>query len=461
MKFYNRKSELEELHLIENLSNESAQLAVVVGRRRVGKTTLLRHAFTQIPVLYFFIGKKNEILLCEEFTTEVSEKLNENLGHFENFSELFRTLMEISQRKNFTLIIDEFQEFLNINPSVFSDMQHIWDSHKENSKMNLAICGSIYSLMKRIFENAKEPLYGRATSRMLIKPFRIHTIKEILSDYNPSYSPEDLLAFYMITGGVAKYIEQLVIRKAFTKQAIFKTIFKEGSYFLEEGKSVLVDEFGKDYGNYFSVLSLIANSKTERGAIESTLNMPVGGFLDKLEKEYNLIKKVRPYMAKEGSRSNRYRIEDNFLNFWFRFIYPHLSALYMMSAEEFYDTYIEPGLNTYLNRYFVGVCMEYLWLLNLTGKLPLHIKKMGTWIGKTGNIDIIAQNEVRENLVGLCNWEKPQVTMEMCEELFANMKKAKISANYYFLFSASTFEQAVVEMAEQDKRFVLIDMSEL
>jgi len=82
-------------------------------------------------------------------------------------------------------------------------------------------------------------------------------------------------------------------------------------------------------------------------------------------------------------------------------------------------------------------------------------------IGKTGNIDIIAQNEVRENLVGLCNWEKPQVTMEMCEELFANMKKAKISANYYFLFSASTFEQAVVEMAEQDKRFVLIDMSEL
>lgn len=82
-------------------------------------------------------------------------------------------------------------------------------------------------------------------------------------------------------------------------------------------------------------------------------------------------------------------------------------------------------------------------------------------IGKTGNIDIIAQNEVRENLVGLCNWEKPQVTMEMCEELFANMKKAKISANYYFLFSASTFEQAVVEMAEQDKRFVLIDMNEL
>ena len=95
----------------------------------------------------------------------------------------------------------------------------------------------------------------------------------------------------------------------------------------------MVDEFGKDYGNYFSVLSLIANSKTERGAIESTLNMPVGGFLDKLEKEYNLIKKVRPYMAKEGSRSNRYRIEDNFLNFWFRFIYKYRSAVEIGNME--------------------------------------------------------------------------------------------------------------------------------
>lgn len=130
MKFYNRKSELEELHLIENLSNESAQLAVVVGRRRVGKTTLLRHAFTQIPVLYFFIGKKNEILLCEEFTTEVSEKLNENLGHFEKFSELFRTLMEISQRKNFTLIIDEFQEFYNPQIEMFARFKMKSSFHK-------------------------------------------------------------------------------------------------------------------------------------------------------------------------------------------------------------------------------------------------------------------------------------------------------------------------------------------
>ncbi|NLC48826.1 MAG: DUF234 domain-containing protein, partial [Bacteroidales bacterium] len=94
-----------------------------------------------------------------------------------------------------------------------------------------------------------------------------------------------------------------------------------------EGKDVLIGEFGKDYGNYFSVLTLIASSKTDRGSIESILDMPVGGFLDKLEKDYNIITRNRPFMAKEGSRSNRYKIEDNFLNFWFRFIFKYRSTI--------------------------------------------------------------------------------------------------------------------------------------
>ena len=133
----------------------------------------------------------------------------------------------LSKERNFTLIIDEFQEFSNLNKSVFSDMQNIWDSFKDQSRINLILCGSIYSMMKRIFENSKEPLFGRATSRLIIRPFNIATIKEILKDYNPDYTSEDLLTFYMTTGGVAKYIEQLVQSKAFTKRRILDTLFKE------------------------------------------------------------------------------------------------------------------------------------------------------------------------------------------------------------------------------------------
>lgn len=327
MKFYNREKEIALLQEIEKSSENFAQMTMLTGRRRIGKTTLLKYAFHKNPVLYFFVAKKSETLLCEEFSHEIEEKLSESLGSFSSFAELFKKIMQLSQRLNFTLIIDEFQEFKNINKSVFGDMQNYWDSYKETGKINLILCGSIFSLMHEIFENSKEPLFGRMTSKIILKPFSINTIKQILSDFHPQYSSEDLLAFYMVTGGVAKYVEQLVMKSAFSKNAILKTVLQEGSFFINEGKDVLIEDFGKDYANYFSILSLIASSKNERAEIENILKIPVGGFLDKLEHDYNIIKRVKPFMAKEGGRIMKYRIEDNFLTFWFRFIYKYRSAV--------------------------------------------------------------------------------------------------------------------------------------
>lgn len=393
MKFYNRISEIATLQSIEQASVETAQMTMMVGRRRIGKTTLLKNAFKSTTFLYFFVAKKNEVLLCDEFSQEISEKLGIPIGSYSNFSALFKAIMQLSQRMNFTLVIDEFQEFRTVNPSIFSDMQNIWDSTKDNSKINLILCGSIYSMMKRILENTKEPLFGRATSRMLVKAFDIKTIKEILSDYHPNYTDEDLLAFYMITGGVAKYIEQLINKKAFTKKKILDTLFTEGSFFLDEGRDVLIDEFGKDYGNYFSILSLIASSKTERGQIESTLNMDVGGYLDRLEKEYNIIKRNRPFGAKEGSRSNKYKIEDCFLNFWFRFIYKYRSAVEIGNLDYIRDI-VERDYETYsgiiLEKYFRAMMMEAKEFSDI----------QGYWNSKgEDGIDIVAINDVEKRLV--------------------------------------------------------------
>ncbi|WP_455672356.1 ATP-binding protein [Phocaeicola sp.] len=410
MKFYDRVQELEILHEIEALSNEYAQMTMIVGRRRVGKTTLLRKAFTKTPVLYFFIGRKNEILLCEEFVEEIETKLGETLGAFTSFAQLFKVLMQLSQRKNFTLIIDEFQEFKNINPSLFSDMQNIWDTYKEGSRINLAICGSIYSMMKQIFENSKEPLYGRATTKMQIRPFEINTLKEILADNHPNYTQEDLLAFYLITGGVAKYIEQLVIRKAFTKGKILQTVLSPGSYFLNEGKDVLIEEFGKDYNNYFSILSLIAASKTARGDIESTLNMPIGGYLDKLENEYNIIQRVRPFMAKEGSRNNKYRIVDNFLQFWFRFIYKYRSAVEIGNLEYIHQV-VERDYETYS-----GYILEKYFRCKLA-ESKAYLDVQGYWDRKGENeIDIVAINDYeKQMLIGEVKRNKGRINLHILE----------------------------------------------
>ena len=205
LKFYDRENEIALLLNTEQKSLETAQMTFVVGRRRIGKTTLLTQTFRGKPTLYFFIEKKNEALLCEEFITEIQEKLGTTVyGEIRSFKEVFGYLMELSQNRHFTLIIDEFQEFRNINSSIYSEMQNIWDANKSRSQLNLILCGSVYSLMKQIFENSREPLFGRATARIQVKSFDIKTIKEIIRDYRPDFSNEDLLAFYLFTGGVTK-----------------------------------------------------------------------------------------------------------------------------------------------------------------------------------------------------------------------------------------------------------------
>ncbi len=386
MKFYNREKELKNLRAIENASKVSSKMTVIVGRRRIGKTKLIQEAYKE--KIYFFVSKKNEALLCEEFIFIIQNSLDVKVfGQITKFKDLFEYLMELATTKPFTLVIDEFQEFLQINDSIYSDMQNIWDSYKDNSKMNLVLSGSIYSLMKKIFEDKREPLFGRADSKIYLKSFTVETIKEILQENYLEYTNDDLLSFYILTGGVAKYVEILVDNKAFTLDKQLELIFDEYSLFLEEGKNLLIEEFGKEYTTYFSILSLIASSKTARVEIESILGKNVGGYLDRLENEYTIIKKVKPIFAKEGSRTLRYEIIDNFFNFWFRFIYKYKSTIEIENYE-----YVKDIVNRDYTTYS-GLFLEKYFIEKL--KLSNQYSDIGTYWerGNENEIDIVGVND--------------------------------------------------------------------
>lgn len=417
MKFYNREKELALLSKIEKLSQTNAQMTFVVGRRRIGKTSLLLKASENSKTLYFFVAKKNEALLCSEFMEQLTQKLNVPIfGEIKTFKEVFAFLMEISKTQHFTLIIDEFQEFNAVNSAVFSEMQNTWDTNKQESKINLILCGSVYALMTNIFENAKEPLFGRATQRIHLKAFDVETLKEVLKDNAPNYSNEDLLALYLFTGGVAKYVELLVQAKAFTLPTIIDEIMDENSLFLEEGKNVLIEEFGKDYGNYFSILSLIASGKTARVEMESIMEIQIGGFLSRLENEYGLIKKVRPILAKPGSRIVKYRIEDNFLRFWFRFIYKYHSAVEAGNLE-YIKTIIQQEYSTYS-----GVVLEKYFVEKI--KAEKKFNTIGTYWERNNinEIDIVAVNETnKEVLFAEVKRNSQKINLKKLKEKSANL----------------------------------------
>lgn len=328
MKFYNREKEIFKLQNIQKASFNGAQMTVVLGRRRIGKTKLLLEAAQNDTFLYFFVPRKSEVLLCQDFLVEIKNKLQiPVLGEVNNFAALFEYLMVVSKTISFTLIIDEFQEFLNINPSVFSDMQRSWDLGKDDSKINLQLCGSVYSMMQRIFENSKEPLFGRANHYFKIHTFETGVLKEILKDYYPEYSSEDLLALYTFTGGVAKYIQILMDNGAFTLEKMIDFIVSEDSIFINEGKNILIEEFGKEYGIYFSILTAISKGENSRVKIEASIKKELGGYLTRLEREYSIISKSQPMFSKSETKNVRYVMEDNFLNFWFRYFYKYIHII--------------------------------------------------------------------------------------------------------------------------------------
>lgn len=327
MKFYNREEELSELGDLYHQAAGAGRMTVLTGRRRVGKTVLALESAKNTRHLYLFVSRKAETLLCEEYLDEIRRHFAVPvIGEIRHFRDVFALLIEQSRSERLTLIIDEFQEFFHVNPAVYSELQNLWDRNKSSCMLNLICIGSVHSLMYRIFQDAKEPLFGRADRIIFLKAFNIRTISTIIKDHSP-FSLNILFDSYAITGGLPKYLELLVENQALGKDAMLEFILRPYSPFLTEGRNQLVEEFGRDYGTYFSILELIASGKTSRSEIESVLEIHTGAYLSRLENEYALIDRHLPITAKPGGRLVKYFIRDNFLDFWFRFIHRHHSAV--------------------------------------------------------------------------------------------------------------------------------------
>lgn len=321
MRFYDREIEIRELQRLDDLANETAQFTVLIGRRRTGKTTLMTHALEGRNYLYFFIGKKAEPLQCQYFQQQAERELGLHIhGQLTSFARLLEELLIFSKSRKLTIIIDEFQRLEDIGNGVIGDIQQVWDKYQAEARVHLIACGSIYNMMKRIFEDRREPLFGRKTARIDLKPFSISVMKQILKDYHPEYTSEDLLMLYAVTGGVAKYVAQLMDEGCRSWEDMLAAVCRPSSIFLEEGTELLVGEFGRKFQIYYSILQLIASGKTSQSEIDSIIGKNTGRYLDTLETEYSLIRKRRPLWAKPNSQGVKFYIDDCFLNFWFRFI---------------------------------------------------------------------------------------------------------------------------------------------
>ncbi len=393
MKFFDREKEVKLLREIKERSLVNAQFTVLTGRRRIGKTTLVSKAYEDQPILYFFVSRKAEKDLCTGFVAEIEEKLGmPTLGGVSAFSDIFEFVLKLAKERPITVFIDEFQDFKFVNPSIFSDMQRVWDLQKNEAKINLIVGGSVNSLMNELFRDSKQPLYQRETRFIKLKNFSPTVLKEILSHYNPHYTKDELLALYSFTGGVAKYVELFMDNEIFTLQQMLDFMIRDGSTFLDEGKVMLIGEFGKEYGTYFSILSAIASGHTTRNEIESKVGKEIGGYLTKLEDDYELIVKRQPIYEKTSTKNVTYSIKDNFLTFWFRFIFRHAYMIEISAYRKLREV-VARDYETFsgwmLERYFRETLIE-----------SEEYTRIGGWWDRKGNneIDIVAAEDIEKRL---------------------------------------------------------------
>lgn len=436
MKFYDREDELNTLKKNWEQSASQSIMTTMIGRRRIGKTSLLLKSAEGQKSLYLYVSKDNEQMLCNKFQQQAERQLGLHIhGRINSFGALLEELMLYGRTIHYTLIIDEFQNFLSVNKAIPSQIQDVWDRYKDSTTVNLILCGSIYSMMKRIFENGDEPLYGRRDSAIRLHPFRTEVLRLILRDHNPNFKPDDLLCLYMLTGGVAKYVALLMDAKATTRERMLKYATAADSPFITEGIELLVSEFGRDYGTYFSILQLIAAGMTTQSEIDSIIGKNSGAYLGNLYDDYSFITKNTPLLSKQGARNIRWNIDDCYLRFWFRFIYPHqgmIEAGQTALLHQYITDNYEQFTGRTLERWFQAQAME-------SGKYT----RVGNWWDRCGEneLDLVAINEFNHTgMIAEVKRNERKISLTALENKVAALPQ-KDFAKYQFQLQALSLQE--------------------
>lgn len=420
MRFHGRAREMKAL------SDPGFPFFIVLwGRRRIGKTSLALKAFKD--PLYFFVSRKSSSLLLEEFT-EVVRKWHAYIPTFKDWDEFFRYLTNEYQG---TVIIDEFQNFQFADPSVFSTIQKVLD---RSPSYRLVVVGSYVGMMKKIFMDSKEPLFGRATGNIRVKPLSFPVICSILEELGIR-DIQEKVSIYSLFGGVPyHYVLMENLGATSFDDCLEKLVFSPLAPLRSEVKNVLIEEFGRNYSTYFSILQAVANGRTTISEISNSTGILVqslGKYLQELIDVYDILDRIVPI---DGGRRGSYRIRDPFTRFWFRYVEPYLSDL-------------EFGRNSYpLERAMNDRSMISSWefesiVMDLLGS---RYNRIGKWWNRRGEeIDVVAIDDRGKSILfGEVKWTSKKVGKKELATLRSRSEMVNIKPGYtrkYLLVSRSGF----------------------
>lgn len=390
--FIGRNEDLQVLN--ELYASKKFECAVIYGRRRIGKTTLINH-FVEGKRNIYFTGTQataNENL--QAFSQSIAAAKGaptEEAAVFKSFDLAFKEVLRMSKKEKLVLIIDEYPYLAEAYPAISSILQQFIDlSFKPDTDLKLILCGSSMSFMQNQVLGIESPLYGRRTANLFIKPFSFYEAKEML----PKFSPEDLFAIYAITGGVPLYLSFMDDQLSL-KENLIKNIFSSRGFLFEEPDNLLKQEL-REPARYKSIIHAIASGSSRLNEIATKtqlISSSVTTYLDKLI-ELDIVEKKTPILEKPGKKTI-YRVKDGLFRFWFRFIPSYLTSIERGYGEEAWEQ-VSQQLSNFLSLPFESLAIDWLWRQNGRKNLPFFFLEADSWWGtnhkthKQEEIDIIA-----------------------------------------------------------------------
>lgn len=440
-----------------NYEAQGNSIVLLYGREGCEKEAMLRVYLKGKRFFYYRARQASQLEQYRQMASEVERIYDVKLVKG-TYNEIFNRVKSGNASK-LVVVIDEFQYIVKKSPEFMDSIVKLRDKRLYPGPVQIILTSSDVAWVEQEMADCLGDHMKKVKETIKLEDL---AFLDLVRAY-PSLSVAEVVQIYGVIGGVSAYVSRWNPKLDF-KTNVCRNILSPYGYLYQQAEQYISLRL-RELAVYDTILAAIAAGNRKLNDLYHLTGFSrakISVYLKNLM-EFDVIEKATSFETggQRNTQKGLYQIRDHYINFWFHFVYPHLSDLYICSPEEFYTKYIEPDIEEYMNRYFVQVCVEYMELMNRVKKLPLDMTKIGTWIGKQGTVDIVAQDAVRNTLVGACNWSKPMMTAEDLAKLAQTLKKARLAPKHIFLFTATEFAPELLALAKQDARFIPVDMKEL
>ena len=462
--FIGREKELADLNNL--YAQDSFQMFILYGRRRVGKTTLLSEFCKDKDTIFFAAEQDSDKGNLDKFSSLIFNHYEEStLSPFSDWEKAISFVAERQKNKRLVLVFDEFPYLAKNNRKILSVLQHLIDHKLQNGKLFIVLCGSYMSFMEKEVLGEKSPIFGRRTAQLKLKPFPYYVAVKFIDDC----TAETKCKYYGAVGGTAQYLGRLQPKISF-EENICNLFLNPTGYLYEEPRLLLRQEI-QEPAIYNAIIEAIACGASKSNEIATKTGEEQAKCLKYIQTlcELGLVYKETPFGEKESSRKTIYGISDLMFRFWYKYVFNNRSILETGGGKIVYDKRVKPDYNHYMGPVFERICKEFLEEKNIDGELPILFSSIGRWWGadpvqkKEVEIDIIAKDD-KNYLIGECKWQNEKTDIGVLERL---KEKADIfnkngrEETWYALFSKSGFTDDLIEKSKQDSHVLLFDLKSI